>query len=137
AVLLGAGPAECHGARAVSIDSLHQLVPSGPWPGRPNVLSPDHRRWPAIDVAAQAAWRSGGSTSADIKVAGAQELARPAFFGNGSSESARFLAVSLIQQRRSAVAFDDLTSIPNRTFYRMLDRLLPRSGIAPWDVLPC
>jgi hypothetical protein len=44
--------------------------------------------------------------------------------------------VQLFIQRRSAQAFDGVTSITARTFYRMLDMTLPRAGVAPWDSLP-
>ena len=43
---------------------------------------------------------------------------------------------ALIRQRRSCLALDGRTSIAAETFYAMLDRLLPRPGVPPWDVLP-
>ena len=118
----------------IKIADVQDVMNSGSWAGRPNVLSPDHVRWPAIDVAARATWRSS-STSTDIPVARTRESA-PAFHSNDSFKSAQLPAATLIQQRRSAVALDDSTSISAETFYGMLDRLLPRSGVAPWDVLP-
>ena len=42
----------------------------------------------------------------------------------------------MIRQRRSCLALDGQTSIPAETFYRMLDHLLPRPGVPPWDTLP-
>jgi hypothetical protein len=45
-------------------------------------------------------------------------------------------AARLIKQRRSCLALDGITSISAETFYAMLDRLLPRPGVPPWDVWP-
>jgi SagB-type dehydrogenase family enzyme len=118
--------------RAVDSASLLYAMKSGTWSGRPNALSPDHVRWPAIDVAAEAAWRGEG----DVPAAGSPTSILPLLSRDDSIGSARLPAATLIQQRRSAVAFDDSTSIGVQTFYRILDRLLPRSGTAPWDVLP-
>ena len=42
----------------------------------------------------------------------------------------------LVKQRRSALSLDGITSISAETFYGMLDRLLPRAGVPPWDVWP-
>jgi hypothetical protein len=41
----------------------------------------------------------------------------------------------VIRQRRSCLALDGRTSIAAGTFYRMLDHLLPRPGVPPWDLL--
>jgi hypothetical protein len=47
------------------------------------------------------------------------------------------LAVStLFRQRRSAVDFDAMTSIPAEVFYAMLEPLLPRAGTPPWNAWP-
>jgi hypothetical protein len=45
-------------------------------------------------------------------------------------------ASNLIKQRRSAVSLDGRTSISAEVFYGMLDKLLPRAGVPPWDVWP-
>ena len=111
----------------IEIDVVRDVVNSGTWAGRANALSPGHTPWPAIDVVAQATWRSAGARS--------PEFVAPAPYRTASNESAP-LAVNLIQQRRSAVALDDSTSISAQTFYGMLDRLLPRSNAVPWDVIP-
>jgi nitroreductase len=50
--------------------------------------------------------------------------------------SSRVPAGQLIRQRRSCLALDGKTSIPAQTFYRLLDHLLPRPQVAPWDMLP-
>ena len=133
-LLVGPGSSrrEDKGASTVEIPDIREVVRAGAWSGRPNSLSQDHVRWPVIDAVAQAAWRSGGATSVEIPVAGQPEIAGVGPRLNNSSPT----AAGLIQQRRSAVALDDSTSIPAHTFYEMLDRLLPRNGVAPWDALP-
>jgi SagB-type dehydrogenase family enzyme len=120
----------------IDVARLRELLKSGAWVGQPNVLSPDHTRWPVIDLAAQATWRSDDGLSTDASSARASKFVSPTSYPNHSTPSAHSLAASLIQQRRSAVALDDSTSISAPTFYGMLDRLLPRSNAAPWDVLP-
>ncbi len=45
-------------------------------------------------------------------------------------------ADSVIRSRRSAVAFDAQTRIPQAQFFAMLEALLPRAGIPPRDALP-
>ncbi len=123
------------GAAAIDIAGLHEVMKHERWEGRPNLLSPDHTRWPVIDFAAQAAWRSEDALDSD-SAAASRTYTPPAPSWSDSSASAPRRAVDLIKQRRSAVALDDSTSIGLQTFYGMLDRLLPRAGAAPWDVLP-
>ena len=50
--------------------------------------------------------------------------------------SSQVAAATLIRQRRSCLALDGKTSISAETFYHMLDSLLPRPGVPPWDTLP-
>jgi hypothetical protein len=45
-------------------------------------------------------------------------------------------AASIIRDRRSAQAFDGQSVLPLSTLYRMLDCLLPRAGVPPFDALP-
>jgi hypothetical protein len=45
-------------------------------------------------------------------------------------------AAALIRQRRSCLALDGKTGIDRTTFFRMLDHLLPRRDVPPWDALP-
>ena len=42
----------------------------------------------------------------------------------------------LARQRRSAVDFDGVTRIEAKTFFAMLECLLPRPGTPPWNALP-
>src|SRR5205807_4790095 len=45
-------------------------------------------------------------------------------------------AATLIRQRRSCLGLDGRTGMDAAAFYRVLDHLLPRPQVAPWDVLP-
>jgi hypothetical protein len=44
--------------------------------------------------------------------------------------------VRLIKQRRSCLALDGTTAMDAARFYAILDHLLPRPGVPPWDVWP-
>jgi hypothetical protein len=44
-------------------------------------------------------------------------------------------AAQLIRQRRSCLALDGIISITAETFYALLDPLLPRFRVPPWDML--
>ncbi len=115
--------------QASAAEEVVALIRAGVWSGRANPLSPSHVEWEAIDLVARATRRPAG------------ELPMPCLSAPLSSQpkprpSSRTPAATLILQRRSAVALDGRTSISARTFYAMLDHLLPRTGVAPWDVLP-
>src|SRR5436190_7037704 len=94
----------------VDLEGLRNLLKVGTWTGHANPLSPDHVPWPVIDVAAEATWRTESSLLRDSRL---ESAALP----SESSESSQFSAVKIIRQRRSAVALDDSTSIPAKTFY--------------------
>ena len=98
----------------------------GPWLGRANRLSPDPARWDQIDAAAAAARAPAGAPQP--VPAGPPLPPLPA----GPAAP----AAALIRQRRSCLALDGRTALDAAPFYRMLDRLLPRPGVAPWDLLP-
>ena len=119
----------------VDIAKLRDVLDAGAWAGRANSLSPAHIQWPAIDVAAEATWQEDGATGtrgrgeAVIVDKVAAWLDRPVI-------SSQVNAARLMKQRRSCLALDGITSISAETFYAMLDRLLPRPGVPPWDVWP-
>lgn len=103
-------------------------VAAGRWTGRANQLSADHVAWEAIDAVAAACEKSRSAASADVSTADSFE---PALLPARPEAP----ACRIIHQRRSAVAFDGVTSITAERFYLMLDRVLPRCGRPPWDVL--
>ncbi len=97
------------------------------WQGRANHLSPQHgAEWPIIETVATAAKKPR------------TEPSRPTFDERPPLQvTDRMLNASkLIRQRRSAQAFDGSTTMSRRDFYRLLDRLLPRPALPPFDALP-
>ena len=99
---------------------------SGTWQGGANPLSPQHVDWPVIDEVAGATWKPETAPMETF-----QPAALPPLIPSNQATAAM-----LIRQRRSCLALDGKTSISADTFYRMLDRLLPRPGVPPWDTLP-
>lgn len=99
---------------------------NAPWLGRANPLSPDHVDWPVIDRVAAATWKPPTS------------LGPPAGYDHlpPLRPTSTAAAAHLIQQRRSCLALDGATSISAETLYALLDALLPRPGVPPWDMLP-
>src|SRR5262249_12730261 len=105
---------------------LQGCITRSTWVGQANALSRSHVDWPLIDQAAAAAW----------KPATAPDLGLPGPVLPPVASSSRLPAAQVIRQRRSCLALDGRTAISAPTFYRMLDHLLPRLEIAPWDMLP-
>jgi SagB-type dehydrogenase family enzyme len=98
----------------------------GAWLGQANRLSREHVRWPAIDEAAEAARQPALPTEPPPALPQLPPLpAGPAV-----------PAARLIRQRRSCLGLDGRTGLDAAAFYRVLDRLLPRAEVPPWDVLP-
>jgi SagB-type dehydrogenase family enzyme len=110
-------------AHAPDIDAL-RTAPCA-WQGRANRLSDDHMHWPQIDLALRAV--KPRTTSAHAAMPTLPPLAPPRVDRP---------AAELYRQRRSAVAFDGVTAMPARAFFDLLDALLPRANVAPWDALP-
>ncbi|WP_437494319.1 nitroreductase family protein [Sorangium sp. So ce1014] len=116
-------------ARAASARAagLTRLAGEGAWAGRANALSPSHVDWDVIEDVAEATCKAHTEEPAAVL-----ESALPPLPDGGGGA----LASEIIRTRRSASAFDGLTSIGAETFYAMLDHLLPRPGVPPWDALP-
>jgi len=91
--------------------------------GNPNCLSGDHVNWEIIAEAAKAA-RKPATREESISYSGIP------FMDKAKSE---LTAARIIRQRRSAVAFDGVTSISEDQFLAMLDKTLPRKDCAPFD----
>jgi len=99
------------------------------WSGRANNLSPAHRDWPDIPRVAVATHKPAGEPQPSRV-----SLTLPALSAASSEPVSR-----LIRRRRSAQAFDGVTSVDAPAFFRLLDALLPRPGQPPWmwvDVAP-
>ncbi|MGE5241553.1 MAG: nitroreductase [Bacteroidota bacterium] len=98
----------------------------GQWHGRANPLSPRHGHdWPVIDEVAKACAKP------PTREINWQAPALPEPLASDCDQS----AIEIIKRRRSAQAFDGVTSISARDFYRMLDMTLPRPATPPWDAI--
>jgi SagB-type dehydrogenase family enzyme len=96
------------------------------WTGEANPLSPDHVAWPVIEHVAAATWKPVTRPAPLIEIAPLPPLR--------SSSAAP--AERVIRQRRSCLGLDGTTLIDRETLYTMLDHILPRPGVPPWDALP-
>ena len=99
------------------------------WLGVPNRLSNGHRHWPVIDDVA-AATRKTEPPCADFWD-NSRASNSPLSVGD-SSVALR----TIVQQRRSAVAFDGRTNITREAFFKILRRVLPGKGHVPFATLP-
>lgn len=102
-----------------------KTIRAGHWAGQANQLSPSHVDWDIIDHVAEATWKPATEWHRRVETTPLPPL----------SCAYRTWAPTLIRQRRSCLALDGQTPIPAVTFYRMLDHLLPRPGVPPWDAL--
>jgi nitroreductase len=93
--------------------------------GTPNRLSPAHVHWPLLAAGAEAARKPRLAESSVRFTTAAPLLSTPA---------SALSAAALIRQRRSALAFDGETTITRRQFDALLDKTLPRNGVAPFDL---
>jgi len=111
------------------LDTLRESLRDGDWVGRPNALSPQHVEWPAIDDVEVA-------THKPRRTVILRDFVWPGPEGSAVGPGDASPAIHLIRTRRSAVAMDGVTALSATAFFAMLERLLPRRGIPPWDVLP-
>ena len=134
-VVVTSGAAIDQAARRVegALELFREALGGGRWAGTPNDLSPDHVEWPAIvDVTTATAKPRTPSRNPPPPDADAPPPATPSVERPGDAR----LAVRLIRARRSAVAMDGATGLTASAFFAMLERLIPRPGVPPWDVLP-
>jgi len=121
-------PQECVHA---PIEQLLQASAAGEWHGKANrVDARHHYEWPIMAETTAATRCPAGSVEQYKAEVWPSPL--PAAEHPLSQQS----ATRLIQQRRSAQAFDPNGQITLNDFYRLLDRLLPRPDLAPWSSLP-
>ncbi len=91
--------------------------------GAPSVLSKDHVEWPLIRET-EAVLEKPQTPETSVR------FEAPPLFREPVSS---LPAAQLIRQRRSAVDFDGATTITRAQFLAMLDKTLPRNGMAPFD----
>jgi nitroreductase len=118
------------GDEGAAMRELIEAVRRGRWTGRASQLSEDHVQWTFIDEIA-AATRDSGRNAADY---GEHAAPRPTGRIGDEASSAADYDRRLILQRRSALAFDGVSSVRGDTFLEMLRRAMPRAA-APWNAL--
>lgn len=107
------------------------------WHGKANRLSRDHGvHWDIIDEVAAASWKASCEHISVVAPTAITSHVSPFTLYEGLP------AGQIIRQRRSAVSFDGKTSISAATFFRMMERVMPRADLPqldrpmPWDVWP-
>jgi SagB-type dehydrogenase family enzyme len=95
-----------------------------PFKGRPNRLSKQPVNWEII-------YKTADLTRKPVTAARHVQLADPYGF---REETIGRAAAKIIRQRRSATAFDRTGSVTREQFLSILDKTLPRSDCAPFDV---
>jgi SagB-type dehydrogenase family enzyme len=123
---------------AIPIKALLELSASGEWYGKANRLDPRHLYdWPLIEAVTKATCTPEGInqqlkeetfTEQSYK---SEQWPKPIAAAEHplSKQSAR----TLFLQRRSAQAFDPGATMTSEDFFRLMDRLLPRSELPPWS----
>ena len=108
---------------------LAEAAARGVWQGLANQLSSDHTEWVAIDDASVATTYPGRSGET-------APVSRQAVGTGPRTEGSRngpLQARSVMLARRSAVAFDEHSSLDRDAFFSMLERLRP--PVPPWDAI--
>jgi SagB-type dehydrogenase family enzyme len=108
-------------------DALVGAVDGARWSGAANALSPAHVEWREIDRVDAATLRPRTPLAPRFAPRGAPLPRTPAL---------DLTAATITRQRRSAVDFDGVTAIDAEAFYAMLDPLVPRAGVPPWEAWP-
>lgn len=110
---------------------------AGSWHGKANRLSGEHGvHWNIIDEVAVASWKASCERISVAIPTSVTSHVSP-FTSHDSP-----LAGQIIRQRRSAVSFDGKTGISASTFFRMMQRVMPRADRPqlerpmPWDTWP-
>ncbi|NKB80803.1 MAG: SagB/ThcOx family dehydrogenase [Nitrospirales bacterium] len=108
------------------------------WQGHANRLSTENPvPWEIIDDVNEASWKSSVE-ALELR----SQSSGNGFFSRTKEQDTSSTAGQIIHQRRSAVAFNGVTSIARDRFFRMLQRILPQAQHpvlhrpVPWDSIP-
>ena len=116
------------GGSPPDIRGLKRWLEQASWSGKANVLDRRHfYHWPIIEKVAVAASKPPQPLTFPVQRA---PLPAPLPVSGNTP------AATLYRRRRSAQAFDGHTAMSQEDFFRTLDHLLPRSNLAPWEILP-
>jgi SagB-type dehydrogenase family enzyme len=114
------------------LDEAVREIANSNWRGRATKLSAEWVHWPWIESmetnAAKPRFQPVIQATSRQKDLGPHPVT--------AKHSVRPPAVSVIRQRRSAVAMDGHTSVSLGTFLAMLGRTMPDPATVPWDVYP-
>jgi SagB-type dehydrogenase family enzyme len=115
-------------SRVVGREALLAGVRAGRWTGTASQLSEDHTTWTFIDEIAAATRDPGRSASSIPPIPPIPPIQLP------NHPITQLPDAALILQRRSAVAFDGVSTIGRDRFLAMLARVMPQAA-PPWDAL--
>ena len=111
-----------------NIEEMVRSSQRGQWTGHANILDKNHLyNWPIIDEVEHATRRLNNEASHHW-VSSSLPIPLPCHSNLPAKE--------IIQRRRSAQLFDNITTIESSNFFRMLDMLIPRVDTPPWNALP-
>lgn len=113
--------------RGIGREDLQAFAGSATWTGSANRLSRKHVPWEAIDAVAQGCHKSDTVVG---EAAGLDDVAALAGAKRNNSD-----AITIIRQRRSAVAFDGRTGMAAESFFSMLARVMPSWSCPPLAAL--
>ncbi len=123
--LLAVGPQSFAADCKQTVDALLECNALGSWQGQANLLDPRPMyEWPVIDDISHVAEKPAATTTPDWQPQALPELL---------TSKTGVAASDIIKQRRSAQAFDGVSTMEPSVFYAMLDKLLPRANTPPWD----
>ena len=109
-----------------------RMIGAGAWRGKANRLSPAHVHWPGIEAIEANAVKPRTEPAVQSSIGKAPRRTGQ----TAAPKTAGPSAVSVIRQRRSAVAMDGHTSVSVGTFMGMLSRTMPDPDTVPWDSFP-
>jgi SagB-type dehydrogenase family enzyme len=112
--------------------ALAESVGQGQWCGHAGQLSVEHIEWTFLEDVARATRTPGVQTPIHAQAEIASAFDHPGHAGRAGAP--RTLdARTIFKQRRSAVAFDGLSSTDRSTFMEMMSRVM---GVMPWADAP-
>jgi SagB-type dehydrogenase family enzyme len=107
-------------------EGMIKTIENSKWNGNANLLSESHVEWEIIDQAARTSYKPETEVMQHPMRSNQSQL--PVSFSSISAEQ-------IIQQRRSCLALDGVTSISRPVFYSILSSVVPSINLIPFDSL--
>ncbi len=120
---------ECTASKLPSAEITE--IARGQWRGIHNVLSSSHHPWPIMDKVTKACWKPE-----TLKVYPPEEKLASPLDTIPTAPASPLSFRKIIHQRRSAIAYDGITSISREEFYKILFKVIPGHGRIPFNSLP-